>query len=456
MLQAAVYADSAAKISDPVLGIISDFDVCEALGFTDADRIIDEEIDSLQVALAASLARQDELARKLAIIQSVNSELNDDELPELKKQLSYEKAAKEILQSELQELLNSTSIPLSIVQRNEYLSNEFALCKAKESSNTEELVNTKNLSQKRAEELIEAAKQQEILNQQVSTLRAELGKLRELLAQLEQKDADSQIQLQNLGNRLNAALARAASEERKRRKAEEAERVRLEAEANKLKIERDDLANEASKLAKLNYDWKQKEEAYLARIQKLEGQITGLFVKPSFRSIYNKTVQEILKRKGCGVGVVDGKIGPVSISAAKAFAKVAGFKFSGSIYDEEFYERLTTINRKCSANVTTTNATNARHSDEWHAKYKFECSANRKNKANVTVDLNSPRNALGITITYTSGTFFTATISDVNDNQAIINFNGYKRKLILRRANNGKISAFTYGFGGSGACGGKI
>ena len=348
VIQAEVYADSPAKISDPVLGIISDFDVCEALGFTDADRIIDEEIDSLQVALAASLARQDELARKLAIIQSVNSELNDGELPELKKQLSYEKTAKEVLQSELQELLNSTSIPLSIVQRNEYLRNEFAQCKAKQSSITEELANAENLSEKRANELIEAVKQQDLLNQQLSTLRAELGKLRELLALSEQKDADSQIQLQNLGNRLNAALARAASEERKRRKAEEAERTRLEIDAKKLEEERDKLADEASKLAKMNYDWKQKEDAYLGRIKKLEEQISkSPFVKPLFQGVYNKTVQEILKRKGCGVGVIDGKIGPRSISAAKAFAKVAGFRFSGTIYDEEFYENLTTSNRRC-------------------------------------------------------------------------------------------------------------
>ena len=93
------------------------------------------------------------------------------------------------------------------------------------------------------------AKRETLLNQQVSMLRNELGKLQELLALAEQKDADSQIKLQNLGNRLNAALARAASEERKRRKLEEAERIRLEAEAKKLKAKRDKLVNQALDLA---------------------------------------------------------------------------------------------------------------------------------------------------------------------------------------------------------------
>ena len=47
---------------------------------------------------------------------------------------------------------------------------------------------------------------------------------------------------------MNAALARAASEERKRRKLEEAERIRLEAEAKKLE-ERNQLADQAQDLA---------------------------------------------------------------------------------------------------------------------------------------------------------------------------------------------------------------
>ena len=56
----------------------------------------------------------------------------------------------------------------------------------------------------------------------------------DLLEISEEKDVESQAQLQNLGNRLNAALARAASEQRRRLKLEEAERDLLETLANDL------------------------------------------------------------------------------------------------------------------------------------------------------------------------------------------------------------------------------
>ena len=50
---------------------------------------------------------------------------------------------------------------------------------------------------------------------------------------------------------MNAALARAASEERKRRKLEEAERIRLEAEAKKLRRTQP-TADQAQDLANYN------------------------------------------------------------------------------------------------------------------------------------------------------------------------------------------------------------
>ena len=51
-----------------------------------------------------------------------------------------------------------------------------------------------------------------------------------LLDDYKERDAAAQVQLQSLGSDLNAALARAAAEERKRRQLEEAERKRLEEE----------------------------------------------------------------------------------------------------------------------------------------------------------------------------------------------------------------------------------
>ncbi|SHI62826.1 chemotaxis protein MotB [Shimia gijangensis] len=83
---------------------------------------------------------------------------------------------------------------------------------------------------KSAESLREVA----LLNQQVGALRTQLSGLQAILDDAKERDAAAQVQLQSLGSDLNTALARAAVEERKRRELEEAERIRLEAEAKDL------------------------------------------------------------------------------------------------------------------------------------------------------------------------------------------------------------------------------
>ena len=278
----------------------------------EARKEADQEVQRLQIALAASLARQDEMARQLEAVNNMLNESNTREraqftelsdlqsdlaralldlenqrdatdaanlqrdraeeriaelenaleqlagqnegaLKSLEQQLAEALAAKVKAEGERQNLTEDLQAALAARLAADALADErlsaleqreILLAEARKSLGVSE-----DLSEKRANELIEAAKQQELLNQQVATLRAELGKLQELLALSEQKDADAQIQLQNLGNRLNAALARAASEERKRRKLEEAERIRLEAEAKKLEQERNQLADQAQDLA---------------------------------------------------------------------------------------------------------------------------------------------------------------------------------------------------------------
>ena len=278
----------------------------------EARKEADQEVQRLQIALAASLARQDEMARQLEAVNNMLNESNTRErvqftelsdlqsdlaralldlenqrdamdaanlqrdraeeriaelenaleqlagqnegaLKSLEQQVAEALAAKVKAEGERQNLTEDLQAALAARLAADALANErlsaleqreILLAEARKSLGV-----SKDLSEKRANELIEAAKQQELLNQQVATLRAELGKLQELLALSEQKDADAQIQLQNLGNRLNAALARAASEERKRRKLEEAERIRLEAEAKKLEQERNQLADQAQDLA---------------------------------------------------------------------------------------------------------------------------------------------------------------------------------------------------------------
>ncbi len=112
------------------------------------------------------------------------------------------------------------------------------------------LLDTSQELQQSDAQLLKSERQAAALNQQVATLRQQLAKVSDLLEISEEKDIESQAQLQNLGNRLNAALARAASEQRRRVKLEEAERKRLEAEKLKLEAERDRLASQAEDLAK--------------------------------------------------------------------------------------------------------------------------------------------------------------------------------------------------------------
>ncbi|MEP1328406.1 peptidoglycan -binding protein [Pseudophaeobacter sp.] len=80
----------------------------------------------------------------------------------------------------------------------------------------------------------EAQRETALLNQQVAALREQLGGLQAILDDYEARDTAQQVQLQNLGQDLNAALARAASQERRSRLLEERERKRLEIEAAEL------------------------------------------------------------------------------------------------------------------------------------------------------------------------------------------------------------------------------
>ncbi|MCG7519440.1 peptidoglycan -binding protein [Ruegeria sp. Ofav3-42] len=94
----------------------------------------------------------------------------------------------------------------------------------------------------------EAQRETALLNQQMAALRQQLGGLQAILDDYEERNAAADIRIQTLGQDLNAALARAASEERRRRLLEEAERARLEAEAEALSGQNEELAAQAEDL----------------------------------------------------------------------------------------------------------------------------------------------------------------------------------------------------------------
>ncbi|MCU0829302.1 MAG: peptidoglycan -binding protein [Tabrizicola sp.] len=77
------------------------------------------------------------------------------------------------------------------------------------------------------EKALQAAREVELLNQQVAALRAQLGSLSQVLDEARAKDEAAQVQLDSLGADLNAALAQVAAEQRRRAELEAAEAARL-------------------------------------------------------------------------------------------------------------------------------------------------------------------------------------------------------------------------------------
>jgi chemotaxis protein MotB len=80
----------------------------------------------------------------------------------------------------------------------------------------------------------ESQRRVQVLNEQVAELRTQLSSLQSLLDEASSRDAAAQVRIESLGSQLNVALARVASEERRRAALEEAERIRLEEEARRL------------------------------------------------------------------------------------------------------------------------------------------------------------------------------------------------------------------------------
>ncbi len=163
--------------------------------------------------LAAAEAKEDELGQRIAALLleaesegAAQAEMN----AEMRAKLAQALAEKLALEGALGETLSETEArAVLLAQANAALSEEEARS-------------------------AEALREQALLNQQVAALRAQLGSLQAIIDDYKERDAASDIQLSNLGQDLNAALARAAAEERKRRELEEAERVRLEAEKQNL------------------------------------------------------------------------------------------------------------------------------------------------------------------------------------------------------------------------------
>lgn len=167
-----------------------------------------EEMATLRTNLVAAedakRAVEERLARALAVIEESQTAATDRDA--LREQLAEALAAKLAAQT----LAEDTSTE---AERRAAL-----LAQAREALATEQNVSA------------EAQRQTELLNQQIAALRTQLGDLQGLLDDAVARDAAKEVELQSLGSQLNTALARVASEERRRAALEAAERKRLEEE----------------------------------------------------------------------------------------------------------------------------------------------------------------------------------------------------------------------------------
>ncbi|WP_298257804.1 peptidoglycan -binding protein [uncultured Litoreibacter sp.] len=173
----------------------------------------EDTLTLLAAARAAEKVSADQLASVLATQTqtTANLEASQAEEEDLRKQLVAALAAQAAAQTGIAEAMGEAE------QRAALLS----LARS-------ELADEKEIS-------LESQRKVEVLNQQVAALRTQLGSLQSILDETDARREASDVQVQNLGAELNSALALVASEQRSRAKLEEAERLRLEAEAKELK-----------------------------------------------------------------------------------------------------------------------------------------------------------------------------------------------------------------------------
>ncbi|MCV2878049.1 peptidoglycan -binding protein [Sedimentimonas flavescens] len=94
----------------------------------------------------------------------------------------------------------------------------------------------------------EAARKVALLNEQIAALRAQLSELQGILDAAQERDAEAQVQVETLGQQLNAALAQVAAEQKRRAQLEEEARKKAEAEAADLAKYRSEFFGRMSEL----------------------------------------------------------------------------------------------------------------------------------------------------------------------------------------------------------------
>jgi chemotaxis protein MotB len=214
LAQSALRAEQAARaaLADPDRVADLEEQLSRALAARDgalADRRNAEaEADALAARLAAALEPDEDARRAEALAR---------ETGDLRAALAEALAARDRAETE-------TTLAMTEAERQAAL-----LATAQDALSREEALSADSL------------RQVAVLNEQVAALRAEVAQLQSLLDLAETEDVAARVRIESLGAQLNTALARAAAEERRRAELEEAERIRLQAEAERLAAEAQDL-----------------------------------------------------------------------------------------------------------------------------------------------------------------------------------------------------------------------
>ena len=189
-----------------------------------------EQAETTLTLLAAAEAVRDTLTENLRValmqIEQVEDQLVNQN--ELQQQLEQTKLSEAELQ---RQVLNA------LAARDE--SDQIAAEQLSLAEQRAKLLQIANLALSEEEAAAaESRREVALLNQQIAALRAQLASLQSLLDDARERDKEQNIQIEALGSDLNLALAQAAAEQNLRRRLEEAERLRLEAEAEKLAQEK--------------------------------------------------------------------------------------------------------------------------------------------------------------------------------------------------------------------------
>ena len=203
------------------------------------------DLSAVEKARLAEAAAAEELRQRLA---GISAELTDAEKSRLADVAAAE-ALREKLRTSDAEL---TAMTLALEAERKRAEATLTLLAAAEASvaaartagsdKAALLAEAERILTSKDDEILKAARDMALLNQQMRALRGQLGALQAILDASADKDRMTKVQIEALGSQLNSALAQVAAEQKRRADLEEAERIRLEAEKVRLSAENLDLS----------------------------------------------------------------------------------------------------------------------------------------------------------------------------------------------------------------------